>query len=77
MQLERKRAMQRIALGDAAGGKGADGSGSGSGLGLGAELRRTVVCETVPWLGVIKPRGAHVFLPETAKYSRPSTPLAD
>ena len=50
MQLERKRAMQRIAL-------GGEGESAG-GLGLGAELKRTVVCETVPWLGVIKPRGA-------------------
>jgi hypothetical protein len=51
---------------------------SGLGLGLGAELKRTVVCETVPWLGVIKPRGAHVFLlPRTVRYFRPSTPLAD
>ena len=35
MQLERKRAMQRIALGDAAAGKGAEGGGWGGGVGGG------------------------------------------
>lgn len=63
MALERKRAMARMALG----GEGMQRSGDdacretegvlGAGGGM-AELKRTVLCETVPWLGAIKPKGA-------------------
>ncbi|GAA5982496.1 hypothetical protein JCM10908_006672 [Rhodotorula pacifica] len=58
MLLERKRAMQRIAL---LGGAGEAGTGAG-------ELKKTMLCEMVPWLGVIKPKDANPFLVDLATF---------
>ncbi|GAA5883191.1 hypothetical protein JCM3774_002414 [Rhodotorula dairenensis] len=67
LQLERTRAVRRIALagGDAGAGLG---TGTESGTGVGEWAKKTMLCETVPWLGVIKPKEANPFLVDLATF---------
>ncbi|POY74924.1 hypothetical protein BMF94_1900 [Rhodotorula taiwanensis] len=72
MGLERRRAMARMALGGEGtqrNGGSRDGEGTlGASGGMG-ELKKTMLCETVAWLGVIKPKDYHnAFLLDLATF---------
>lgn len=57
---ETKRAMARLAARGGEVDRATLGRGGDGGFGFG-ELKRTMLCEIIPWLGVIKPKGELPF----------------